>query len=73
MQKMQILFPAPLMKQMRELAAREDISISDIVRKATENWLERYPAKKPSQQKVPVVDTGRCLVDSKAMKEALYE
>jgi len=67
------LFPDPMMKQMRELASREDVSISDLVRKATESWIERYPLQKPKRHRVPVVDAGRCLLDVDAMKEAIYE
>ena len=73
MQKMQILFPDPMMKQMRELAAREDVSVSDLVRKATQSWMERFPVNNPTRRQVPVIDAGRCLLDSDELKEALYE
>lgn len=62
-----------MMKKMKELAALEDVSVSDLVRKATQFWIERYPVKMPKRQQVPVVDAGRCLVSADAMKETIYE
>lgn len=73
MQKIQILFPDPMMGKLREIAAREDRPISEIVRGATAMWLERFPEKKPGRKKVPVIDAGRCLLDAEGMKEALHE
>ena len=73
MQKIQILFPDPMMKRIRKLAAQEDVSISDLVRRATDCWLERFPVKTTAPRKVPVIDAGRCLLDTDAMKEALHE
>lgn len=74
MQKLQILFPEPLMQKMRMTAEREDISVSDLVRRATDHWLARFPTGHRDQRReMPVVDAGRCLVDAQQMKEILHE
>ena len=73
MQKIQILFPEPMMKRMKEIAQQEDVSISDLVRRATDTWIERFPTYMKPTRKVPVINAGRCLLDSESMKEALHE
>lgn len=73
MQKIQILFPDPLMKRMRSLAAQIDLPVSEIVRRATERWLDRIPEAPRHSLKVPTVDAGRCLVSAKKMRDAFYE
>lgn len=40
MQKIQILFPEPQMRRLRDAAADEDRPISEVVRRATESWLD---------------------------------
>jgi hypothetical protein len=73
MQRLQILFPDPLMEQMRKVAKRIDLPVSEIVRRATELWLEKMPESPKQIRKVPVIDAGRCLVEAKDMREAIYE
>ncbi len=70
---MQILFPDPLMERMRKVAAQLDLPVSEIVRRATERWLERMPETPRSIPKVPTVDAGRCLVPAEEMRAAFYE
>ncbi|MFV0336755.1 MAG: ribbon-helix-helix protein, CopG family [Chthoniobacterales bacterium] len=73
MQKIQILFPDPMMARLRLLAQREDVPLSEIVRKATAQWLERFPKEDARVKSVPLINAGRCLLDADAMKEALHE
>ena len=73
MQKIQILFPDPLMERMRKLAERIDLPVSEIVRRATEGWLDRMPEAPRRSLTVPTVDAGRCLVAAEDMREAFYE
>jgi len=73
MQKMQILFPDPLMERMRKVAARVDLPVSEIVRRATEQWLERIPEAPRRIHTVPTVDAGRCLMSAEEMRAAFYE
>jgi len=73
MQKMQILFPEPLMKKMKGVARRLDIPVSEVVRRATDLWLERFPESPSEKLEVPVIHAGRCLMDAQEMRDALYE
>ena len=73
MQKLQILFPEPLLKKMKGVAQRLDIPVSEVVRRATDRWLERFPEAPAEKNKVPVIHAGRCLIDSQDMRDALYE
>ncbi len=73
MQKLQILFPDPLMKRMRGHAKRIDLPVSEIVRRATERWLDQFPDAPPSSLALPAVDAGRCLVAAEEMRDAIYE
>lgn len=73
MQKIQILFPDPMMRRLREVAESEDVPLSEIIRKATSMWLERLPKQEAKVKQIPVVDAGRCLLGAEAMKEALHE
>lgn len=73
MQKIQILFPDPMMRRLREVADQEDVPLSEIIRKATALWLDRLPTQETTVKRVPVVDAGRCLLDANGMKEALHE
>ncbi|MCX6978726.1 MAG: hypothetical protein NTX04_12520 [Verrucomicrobia bacterium] len=73
MQKMQILFPDPLMERMRKLAERIDLPVSEIVRRATERWLDQMPEAPRRHLTVPTVDAGRCLVAAEDMRDALYD
>ena len=41
MQKLQILFPEPVLRRLRELARKEDRPVSEIVRKAVDAWIEK--------------------------------
>ena len=74
MQKLQILFPEPLMRKMRRVAGQVDLPVSEIVRRATEQWLGRFPEEpKTGRPGVPLVDAGKCLISAEQMKEAIYE
>ncbi|MDX2227141.1 MAG: ribbon-helix-helix domain-containing protein [Verrucomicrobiae bacterium] len=73
MKKIQLLFPDPMMDRLRDLAKREDVPLSEIIRKATAQWLDRYPPHEGPSQQVPVVNAGRCLLNAQDMKAALHE
>ena len=73
MQKLQILFPDPLMVKMKRVAGQVDLPVSEVVRRATEQWLERFPDQPKSMKSVPLVDAGKCLVSAAEMREAVYE
>jgi len=73
MQKLQILFPDPLMRKMRRVAGQVDLPVSEVVCRATEQWLERFPEESVKRKTVPLVDAGRCMVAAENMREAIYE
>jgi hypothetical protein len=73
MQKLQILFPEPMMNKLRKIAKQEDVPVSEIVRKAADLWLKRFPDKPASKKNVPTIDAGACMMSADDMKEAMYE
>jgi hypothetical protein len=74
MRKLQILFPEPLLRRLREAASREDRPVSEIVRRAADAYLERLPTGggKARELHVPVFDGGRTLVGPEAFRELAY-
>ena len=75
MQKIQILFPEPDMRRLRELARREDRPVSEIVRRATEAWLERsaLTCVPMETRAIPVFHGGATLVLASAMRDAAWQ
>ncbi len=56
----QIQFPDPLYRRLKEIAQEQDWSLSEVVRKATEHFVSRFPkdvAPRASWQ-FPVLDCG---------------
>ncbi len=79
MQKLQILFPDPLMAMLRQLARVEDRPVSEIVRRAVDRDMEqragmlnRGRAKKASRSAFPTFDGGAVLVKAADMKAILH-
>ncbi len=74
MQKIQVLFPEPQMRRLREAAAREDRPISELIRRATEAYLDRLPASDPGAEPrdIPVFDGGETLIPPEQMRDAAY-
>lgn len=73
MQKLQILFPDPLMRKMRRVADQVDLPVSEVIRRATEQWLERFPEETKATKHVPLVNAGKCLVSAADLRKAIYE
>lgn len=75
MQKIQILFPDPLMARVRALAVFEDRPVSEIVRRAVERLVEQSPRDpaNPSAPKVfPTFHGGTIKAGADDMKSLLY-
>lgn len=74
MKKIQILFPEPQMRRLREAARREDKPISEIVRRATEEYLKKLPgfAEDEAGVEIPVFDGGRTLVPVEQFREIAH-
>jgi len=73
MQKMQILFPDPLMGMLRTVAAEEDCPVSELIRRAVEKFLEMKPEKMSPARELPTFRGGKILVSVENFKENLYD
>jgi hypothetical protein len=73
MQKIQILFPSPLMCRVRSIAAEEDRPVSEIIRRAVERFLEMRPEKPIQRPRLPTFRGGKILVSAEYLKEAIYD
>jgi hypothetical protein len=70
MEKMQILFPEPQLKKLRQIARAEDRPVSDLVRNAVEFWIMRYGSSSAEvRESPPVYDCGRILVPSEDLRD----
>lgn len=74
MQKIQILLPEPVLRRLRRISERVDRPVSELIRRATEQWLEKLPPDEfsPEGQRVPVFSGGKVMVSAEEMKEAIY-
>jgi hypothetical protein len=60
MTRTQIQFPDPLYQRLKEIAERQDWSLSEVMRKAAEHFITRFP-EDPKPQAVwrfPTLDCG---------------
>ncbi|MCF7789677.1 MAG: ribbon-helix-helix domain-containing protein [Prosthecobacter sp.] len=60
MTRTQIQFPDPLYQRLKEIAERQDWSLSEVMRKAAEHFITRFP-EDPKPQNVwrfPTLDCG---------------
>jgi len=71
MEKIQVLFPAPQLNRLRQMAKAEDRPVSDLVRSAVEFWLARYgaPSAGEVRETPPIYDCGEILVSSKNLRD----
>ncbi len=77
MQKTQILFPEPVLARLRRTARRTDRPVSELVRRATEEWLEKAaylddPAPTNPPESI-FFHGGKVRVSAAEMKDAVYE
>ena len=73
MQKMQILFPEPLLQRLRGVAEDEDRPVSEVIRRAVEKFLEMKPAKPSPRRPLPTFRGGQILVSAGDLKRNLYD
>ena len=77
MQKIQILFPDPVMKSLRLLAEVEDRPVSEIVRRAVDRELEQRTGLLAREKKAPPIfptfDGGRVLTAAEDLRSVLYD
>jgi hypothetical protein len=74
MQKIQILFPDPVMERLRAVARHQDRPVSEVVRRAVDRLLEQTPVLPPNQPKrFPTFHGGGVLVEPARLRERLYD
>jgi hypothetical protein len=75
MQKVQVLLPAPLLRDLREIASAEDRSLSEVLRRAAEQMVRTYPACRRPASGVGfrTVDGGELRVSAAEMRSLAYE
>jgi phage gpG-like protein len=73
MQKIQILFPDPIMARLRRLAQLQDRPVSEIVRRAVEESLARNPEPNKTQRRIPSFRGGKILCSPGELRETLYQ
>ncbi|MBA4386729.1 MAG: hypothetical protein C0404_02040 [Verrucomicrobia bacterium] len=75
MQKIQVLFPEPQMRRLRAMAHREDRSLSELIRRATERWLDSAPTDVEDANKhpqLPVFHGGAVLTSAEHLRDKAY-
>lgn len=74
MEKLQILFPAPQLARLRQVAKQSDRPVSELVRAAVDAWLATQPASPAVvREKPPVYGLGELRIDPAALREAAWE
>ncbi len=60
MKRTQIQFPDPLYKRLKEIAERQEWSLSEVIRKAAEHFITRFPEdpKPKTVWRFPTLDCG---------------
>jgi hypothetical protein len=74
MQKIQVLFPKPQMERLRAVARMEDRPISEIIRRATEEYLDKTPStpRQDPAAALPVFDGGKTLAESRLFRDLAW-
>jgi hypothetical protein len=75
MQKIQVLLPEPVLRDLREIAAVEDRPLSEVVRRAAEQMVRTYPAKRRRAGSVALrtFDGGTVLAAASDLRALAYE
>jgi len=60
MTRTQIQFPEPLYQRLKEIAEQQDWSLSEVMRKAAEHFVKRFPEnpKPRGEWRFPTLDCG---------------
>jgi hypothetical protein len=77
MQKIQVLLPGPILRDLREIAAAEDRPLSEVVRRAAEQMVKTYPAHRRAAAapaaKVRTFDGGAVRARAAKLRALAYE
>lgn len=65
MTRTQIQFPEPLYRRLKEIAKQQDCTLSEVMRKAAEHFVARFPGDTKSKEewRFPTIDCGEFLTD----------
>jgi len=73
MQKIQILFPDPVMDRLRAVARHQDRPVSELVRRAVDRLLEQIPvAPAPRPVRFPTFRGGGVLVPADQVRDLVH-
>lgn len=73
MQKIQILFPDPVMERLRSVARQQDRPVSELVRRAVDRLLEQMPVTPPLRAaRFPTFHGGGVKVAAADLKDLLH-
>ena len=74
MQKVQVLFPDPVIERFLAVALAQDRPVSELVRRAVDRMLEQCPVLPPSKPpRFPTFHGGDVLVAPDRLREAIHE
>jgi len=73
MEKLQILFPEPQLRRLRLAAQRQDRPVSELVRNAVQQWLDRGDQRLDGiREDPPTFAMGSTSIPASEMREAAY-
>lgn len=72
MQKLQILFPEPQLKRLRQIAREQDRPVSEIVRESVNLLLNRYSDQLRTGKSPPSFSAGQVKVNSDQLRRIAY-
>ncbi len=75
MQKMQILFPEPQLRELRRIADAQDRPVSELVRSAVDFWLARQSEHGDLEvrEAPPTYQCGAIRIEAAALRERAHE
>ena len=74
MEKLSILFSAPQLARLRQMAKQSHRSVSDLVRTAVDAWLATQPPRPALVREAPpVYGLGELRTEPAALREAAWE
>ena len=75
MEKLQLLFPSPVLSRLRALAKKEDRPVSEVVRRAVDRYLAQVPIQPTNNKKkeFPTFDGGKMIAKAKNLRELAYQ
>jgi len=73
MQKIQVLFPDPVMARLRRMARLQDRPVSELIRRAVEESLARNPEPKGTKLRIPSFRGGKILCAAEEIRQTLYD